>query len=59
MGPRYRLPYIVMMTMEEPELTRALKRTRAWEKEFLRRYLSRRISPTEPRSGLRLMFNCT
>ena len=44
--------YIVMMTMEEPELTRALKRTRAWEKEFLRRYLSRRISPAEPRSGL-------
>ena len=44
--------YIVMMTMEEPELTRALKRTRAWEKEFLHRYLSRRIRPTEPRSGL-------
>ena len=44
--------YIVMMTMEEPELTRALKRTRAWEKEFLRRYLSRRISPAKPRSGL-------
>ena len=44
--------YIVMMTMEEPELTKALKRTRAWEKEFLRRYLSRRISPAEPRSGL-------
>ena len=44
--------YIVMMTMEEPELTRALKRTRAWEKEFLRRYLLRRISPAEPSSGL-------
>ena len=41
--------YIVMMTMEEPELTRALKRTRAWEKDFLRRYLSRRINPAEPR----------
>ena len=40
--------YIVMMTMEEPELTRALKRTRAWEKDFLRRYLLRRISPAEP-----------
>ena len=41
--------YVVMMTMEEPELTRALERTRAWEKEFLRRYLLRRISPVEPR----------
>ena len=30
--------YVVMMTMEEPELTRALERTRAWEKEFLGRY---------------------
>ena len=40
--------YIVMMTMEESELTRALKRTRVWEKDFLRRYLSRRISPPEP-----------
>ena len=40
--------YVVMMTMEEPELTRALKRTRAWEKEFLGRYLSRRIRPSEP-----------
>ena len=39
--------YVVMMTMEEPELTRALKRTRAWEKDFLRRYLSRRTSPAE------------
>ena len=40
--------YVVMMTMEEPELTRALARTRAWEKEFLGRYLSRRIRPAEP-----------
>ena len=31
--------YVVMMTMEEPALTRALERTRAWEKEFLQRYL--------------------
>ena len=44
--------YIVMMTMEEPELTRALERTRAWEKEFLHRYLSRRISPAKPKGGL-------
>ncbi len=44
--------YVVMMTMEEPELTRALERTRAWEKEFLHRYLSRRIRPAEPRVGL-------
>ena len=44
--------YVVMMTMEEPELTRALKRTRAWEKEFLHRYLSRRIRPAEPKGGL-------
>ncbi len=44
--------YVVMMTMEEPELTRALERTRAWEKEFLHRYLSRRIRPAEPKGGL-------
>ena len=44
--------YIVMMTMEEPELTRALERTRAWEKEFLHRYLSRRIRPAEPKGDL-------
>ena len=49
--------YIVMMTMEEPELTRALKRTRIWEKEFLRRYLSRRIRPAVPDAELdRLPF---
>ena len=44
--------YVVMMTMEEPELTRALKRTREWEKGFLRRYLSRRIRPAEPGGGM-------
>ena len=44
--------YVVMMTMEEPELTRALKRTRAWEKEFLHRYLSRRLRPAEPSGDL-------
>ena len=44
--------YVVMMTMEEPELTRALERTRAWEKEFLRRYLTRRLRPPEPKGGL-------
>ena len=44
--------YIVMMTMEEPELTRALQRTRVWEKEFLRRYLTRRVRPPEPKGNL-------
>ena len=49
--------YIVMMTMEEPELTRALERTRAWEKEFLHRYLSRLRRPAEPEGDLdRLPF---
>ena len=49
--------YVVMMTMEEPELTRALKRTREWEKDFLRRYLTRRVQPAEPKSNLdRLPF---
>ena len=49
--------YVVMMTMEEPELTRALERTRAWEKEFLQRYLARRLRPPEPRGNLdRLPF---
>ena len=49
--------YVVMMTMEEPELTQALERTRAWEKEFLRRYLKRRIRPAEPKGNLdRLPF---
>ena len=49
--------YIVMMTMEEPELTRALTRTRAWEKEFLHRYLTRRLRPAEPTGDLdRLPF---
>lgn len=44
--------YVVMMTMEEAELTRALERTRVWEKEFLRRYLTRRLRPPEPKGGL-------
>ena len=49
--------YVVMMTMEEPELTQALERTRAWEKEFLRRYLTRRLRPAEPKGNLdRLPF---
>ena len=49
--------YVVMMTMEEPELSRALERTRAWEKEFIRRYLARRIRPPESKGGLdRLPF---
>ena len=49
--------YVVMMTMEEPELTRALERTRAWEKEFLRRYLTGRTRPAEPDADLdRLPF---
>ena len=49
--------YVVMMTMEEPELTRALKRTREWEKDFLRRYLTRRVRPAEPKGNLdRLPF---
>lgn len=44
--------YVVMMTMEEPELTRALQRARAWEKQFLRRYLSRRVQPVGPEDYL-------
>ena len=49
--------YVVMMTMEEPELTRTLKRTREWEKDFLRRYLTRRVRPAEPKGNLdRLPF---
>ncbi|MDE0391636.1 MAG: tetratricopeptide repeat protein [Rhodospirillales bacterium] len=44
--------YVVMMTMEEPALTRALERTRTWEKEFLRRYLARRLRPPEPKGNL-------
>ena len=43
--------YVVIMTMEEPALTRALERTRAWEKEFLRRYLTRRLQPPSPRAA--------
>ena len=49
--------YVVMMTMEEPALTRALERTRAWEKDFLQRYLKRRLRPPQPRGNLdRLPF---
>ena len=49
--------YVVMMTMGEPALTRALERTRAWEKEFLRRYLTKRLRPPEPGGNLdRLPF---
>ena len=49
--------YLVMMTMEEPALTRALERTRAWEKEFLRRYLARRLRAAESeRDSDRLPF---
>ena len=44
--------YVVTMTMEERELTRALQRTRAWEKQFLRRYLSRRVQPVGPEDYL-------
>ena len=44
--------YVVMMTMEEPELTQALNRTRAWEKEFLRRYLTQRLRPAETKGNL-------
>ena len=35
--------YVVMMTMEEAQIQRAAERARAWEKEFLRRYLARRL----------------
>ncbi|MDE0052023.1 MAG: tetratricopeptide repeat protein [Rhodospirillales bacterium] len=42
--------YVVMMTMEEPALTRALERARAWEREFLQRYLGRRLRSPEPAS---------
>lgn len=35
--------YVVMMTMEEAQIQRATERARAWEKEFLRRYLARRL----------------
>ena len=35
--------YVVMMTMEEAQILRATERARAWEKEFLRRYLARRL----------------
>ena len=49
--------YVVMMTMEEPALTQALERTRAWEKEFLHRYMTQRLRPAEPKGGLdRLPF---
>ena len=42
-----RYAYIVLMAMEEPEVTRAIERTRVWEKEFLRRYLTRRLRPPD------------
>ncbi len=49
--------YVVMMTMKEPEIARAIKRTRAWEQEFLGRYLKRRLSRAEPGATLdRLPF---
>ena len=35
--------YVVMMTMEEAQIQQATERARAWEKEFLRRYLARRL----------------
>ncbi len=41
--------YVVMMTMEEPEIALAIKRTREWEEEFLRRYLLQRFR--RPPSG--------
>ena len=34
--------YVVMMAMKEAEVARAIKRTKEWEKEFLRRYLMQR-----------------
>ena len=49
--------YIVLMAMQEPAVTRAIERSRAWEKEFLRRYLMRRLRPAEPDASLdRLPF---
>ena len=42
-----RYAYIVLMAMEEPEVTRAIERTRVWETAFLRRYLSRRLRPAD------------
>ena len=41
--------YVVMMTMEEPEIALAIKRTREWEEAFLRRYLLQRFR--RPSSG--------
>ena len=44
--------YVVMMTMAEPEIAQAIERTKAWEEEFLRRYLMRRIGRPEPEAFL-------
>jgi len=44
--------YVVMMTMEEPEVALAIERTRAWEEAFLRRYLMQRFRSPESGSGL-------
>ena len=39
--------YVVMMTMEEPEVALAIERTREWEEAFLRRYLMQRFRRPE------------
>ena len=39
--------YVVMMTMEEPEIAQAIRRTKEWEEAFLRRYLMRRLRPAD------------
>ena len=43
---------VVMMTMTEPEIARAIERTRAWERTFLGRYLKRRRRPATPGTAL-------
>ena len=44
--------YVVMMTMEEPEIAQAIRRTREWEEGFLRRYLQQRIRRPAPDTAL-------
>ena len=44
--------YVVMMAMKEPEVTRAIRRTKEWEKEFLRRYLMQRLGRPQPDDAL-------
>ena len=44
--------YVVMMTMEEPEIAQAIRRTRDWEEGFLRRYLQQRLRRPAPDTAL-------